>query len=268
MRLSIARWLRPSLPTCILCGRDGASAARASSVRHPEPAAVLQHLCGVCYSSIPWIVKPACMICGRPEACPDCPRRPDRSIIFSRCAVRYDDTMRDLLALYKYRGSEKLEGLMAAMLAYSFEQICTELVSRGSRPHFHLITSVPLAGERLEERGFNQAERMASALAEWYGLTYQPALQRNRHTAKQSLKNRKNRITDLRGTFSSILNHKHTQLQSTGSGDPVRILLTDDIYTTGSTLNECADTLRTAISSDFKIPQERVEIYGLIWARS
>ena len=269
MRLSLVRWLRPALQVCMMCGRQILSMAHVGHVKHPEPAAVLkQHLCENCCTAIPWIAKPVCMICGRPEACPDCLRRAGRSVIFSRCAIRYDDRMKYLLALYKYRGSEKLERLMASMLAFSFERICSDLTGGNGQPHFHLVTSVPLAKQRLMERGFNQAERMAAIMAEWYGLPYRQTLIRNRHTGKQSLKTRQKRLADLKGTFSASLDLGSMHFLSASSRGPVRILLADDIYTTGSTLNECASTLRNALCAAYHLPKERVEIYGLVWARS
>ncbi|MBW5448482.1 hypothetical protein GE107_20770 [Cohnella sp. CFH 77786] len=174
--------------------------------------------------------------------------------------------MKDLLALYKYRGSEKLEPLMAAIVASAYERINKELAPREIRPYFHLATSVPLARERLEERGFNQAERMACTLASWYGLTYRPMLQRNRHTEKQSLKNRRSRLADMKGNFTALpsvkMNLDHR------SPKPIRILLIDDIYTTGSTVNECAGALRAAFTESKETDANGVEIYGLLWARS
>ncbi len=268
LSFSISRWLRPAWPSCVICGRESAPGQAGGYVRHPQPASVLQWLCRSCRTAIPWIAKPACRICGRPEACPDCPRRANRSLQFSRCAVRYDDKMKDLLALYKYRGSEKLEFLMAAILAAAFERIGAELASRGTRPRFHMVASVPLARERLEERGFNQAERMAEILAGWYGLVHRPLLRRNRHTEKQSLKNRRTRLSDMRGNFSPDMAEIRAIAPPDVAQGPVRVLLIDDIYTTGSTLNECAAALRTAFCETLGIPPGYLEIYGLVWARS
>lgn len=263
----ITRWLGPSARSCRLCGRQ--SAVRQSvpcPVRHPDAAAILRFLCSACSEAIPWIHRPICRICGRPEVCPDCPRREERYVVFSRSAVRYDNRMKELLALYKYRGSERLEAIMAAILSSAYERICTELTARVAKSHFRAITSVPLAQERLEERGFNQAERMARLLAGWYGIPYLPLLRRNRHTEKQSLKTRRSRLTDMRGNFSAdpvVLSHLMEACAQ--AEEPVRILIADDVYTTGSTLNECARAVRTALPP---LAAKRLEIYGLLWARS
>lgn len=270
MTFSLSRWFRPIKPSCPLCGQAVYSTRRSRPVpvRNPEARALFDWLCADCSESIPWITTPVCRICGRPEHCPDCPRRPERHFRFARCAVRYDDAMKNLLALYKYRGSERLEPIMAAMLACAFESIAGELVMDShinDRPVFHAVTSVPLAQERLIDRGFNQAERMAETLAAWYNLPYHPLLLRVRHTEKQSLKNRQSRLADMKGNFAAIDRIENLIGKPKGN-HATRILLVDDIYTTGSTVNECAFALRSALSANST--QTSLEIYGALWARS
>lgn len=270
MAFSISRWLRPETRFCLICGRQAGASTnfRVPPVRHPEARSVLEGLCSTCSASIPWIERHVCRICGRPEFCPDCPRRTERHLIFSRSAVRYDDRMRELLALYKYRGSEKLEPLMGAILSAAYERICRELGAHSARSPFHAVTAVPLARERLEERGFNQAERMASQVAARYGAPYRQLLQRVRHTEKQSLKTRKTRLTDMRGNFEAIVESIGDWKSEVDDNQPARILLVDDVYTTGSTVNECASALQNAFYGLATGSRSRLEIYGLLWARS
>lgn len=260
---------------CLICGKAIGNTSRAlvCPVQHRAARSVLRQLCGACSGSIPWIVAPVCRICGRSEACPDCPRREERPIRFSRCAVRYEENMREWLASYKYRGNERLAPLMAAMLACGYERMCSDLNSRNGSLFAHVITSVPLARERLAERSFNQAEQMARQLAEWYRVPYLTLLHRNRNTEKQSLKNRNRRLADMKGTFTaddqalSALADRANRLRMT-----VRILLVDDIYTTGSTINECAAALLGTWASKRAARASGslggVAVYGLAWARS
>ncbi|WP_052476041.1 ComF family protein [Cohnella kolymensis] len=174
--------------------------------------------------------------------------------------MRYDSLMKDWLALYKYRGHEKLEPVLAAMLAFAYERLNDELGSRNTYPFFHTITSVPLAPERLQERGFNQAERLAVQLSQWYGIRCRPLLARLRHTEKQSLKTRQSRVNDMMGNFAAT-----SAVDSTDNlpNSVHRIILIDDVYTTGSTINECARVLKESSA-----PDSPAEIYGLLWARS
>lgn len=257
MLINIFSWFSAAMTSCPTCGRSHSSAVRnvPTPISHPVPRRIIASLCGSCKQEIPWIVQPLCRVCGRHERCEDCIRRKDRHYLVSRCAVRYDSLMKDWLALYKYRGSERLEPILAAMLAYAYERLCEENQLLTTKSFIPLVTSVPLAPERLQDRGFNQAERLALQLSRWYGLTYHPMLQRLRHTEKQSLKTRRNRVVDMRGNFTAV---GPPALVSNRS-----IIVVDDIYTTGSTLDECARVLKQAIHSE-----AQPEIYGLLWARS
>jgi len=250
MTLHLGKWFAPSKSVCPICGRDAARTAGSAPipVHHPKPRQALASLCGLCLRAIPWIVYPVCPVCGRAESCEDCVRRKIRSYTISRCAVRYTEMMKDWLALYKYRGNEGVETVLAAMIAFAYERLC-----EAANSEFHAVTSVPLAPERLRERGFNQAERLAIRLADWYGLSYRPMLHRLRHTEKQSLKSRLGRVVDMRGNFAA-------DRSALFSGN---ILLLDDVYTTGSTLDECARVLKQAAGED-----EAPKVYGLLWARS
>lgn len=258
------RWMRTEVKRCLLCERDvrGNCMAGSPPLAHREPRLLLGRICDSCSRGIPWIRWPACRICGRAEACSDCSRRVGRQVAFSRCAVRYDRRMKDLLALYKYRGSQSLEPLMAAMLAFAYERIRGELPGRApGLPAFDAVTAVPLASERLEDRGFNQAESMARTLAEWYGIPYVSLLRRVRNTEKQSLKSRRGRLADMKGSFA--LCGEAARLTPL-----TRILLVDDIYTTGSTVNECARTIREGLASPAARESGGPAVYAALWARS
>lgn len=243
----ISQWFAVSQHACPMCGQHSRDhSPLLLPVRHSDPRRILQSLCRTCRSAIPWITHPLCLVCGRAETCGDCARRKVRHYESCRCAVRYDDTMRDWLARYKYRGNERLAPVLAAMLAYAFE-------SRFASLSFDAITSVPLSPERLRERGFNQAERLAIQLADWYSIPYVPLLSRIRHTEKQSLKSRRSRVVDMRGIFASMNGTIDFSLSS------ANLLLLDDVYTTGSTINECARIIRGAYPSS--------RVYGMAWAR-
>ncbi|MFC5700887.1 ComF family protein [Cohnella faecalis] len=264
----IGKWFRPAAEPCLLCGqwlRSSPSERRSVPVRMEQPRRVLMQLCDACMASIPWIRRPICLTCGRAEACGDCARRRETHFVRSRSAVRYDASMKAWLALYKYRGHERLELLLSAMLAFAFERMCLErgVSVRQASSYFHAVVSVPLADERLEERGFNQADRMASALARWYGLKHEHLLSRLHHTEKQSLKSRRSRMLDMQGNFA--LSASSGRLAVLRSSELRRIVLIDDIFTTGSTMNECARVLRMARPS---FAESDIQVYGVLWARS
>lgn len=309
------RWFHPYVPECPVCGGSRPDArAPMLPLAHAEPRKALGRLCASCRGRIPWIVAVACPVCGRPDPCGDCLRRRERFIRCNRSAVRYDETMKEWLALYKYRGLERLEVVLAAMLSYPLEMLRAEIaagpardapprrdraeapaVMRANRPlaalakgwaqgpaklwhripspgrkgavrgapTFDLLTSVPLSDRRLEERGFNQAERLALRLSQWYRIPYAPLLLRVRHTEKQSLQNRQGRLANMKGMFDVVRNAGSLLPGAGQAGAACRIWLVDDIYTTGSTLNECARVLREKLGPAFPL-----QIYGLTWARS
>lgn len=291
-----ARWLKgtlrllaPQYPDCLMCGsptRPGLhapGAATATDAQGPRSGAsngdgaqsILQlhlrinaQLCPDCQRKPAWIQPQEirCYACGRPERCPDCSRREDGHLLWNRSAVRYTPEMREWLADYKYRGLESAGPLLHSMLYPLYDHLLTERrrATGDAAWSWDAIAFVPLSAERLEERGFNQAERFAAGLAEHGRLPYAPLLIRTRDSGRQSHKNREARIAEMAGLFapepgcSGYLEHLYA---AAGVHRPVRILLVDDIYTTGSTTHACAAALHGAVS----VP---LEICALTWARA
>ncbi|MGO4499144.1 ComF family protein [Paenibacillus sp. 2RAB27] len=237
--------LSPKREVCLLC-------KQATSLERGQLG-----LCHTCYTRIPWIRKVICLSCGRGEYCPDCRRKPHTYFAKSRSAVRYDETMKELLARYKYRGDERLKAVFGHMLVHAFQQLQLDRVPASAERVREVITYVPVSEQRMQERGFNQAEQMARELGRRVGLPVVRLLNRSKHTAKQSFKKRSERIDDLAHVFKFDV----TELREImGNGNAVIIYIVDDVYTTGSTMNQCAMVIKEKMS----IP---VEICGLTWAR-
>ena len=96
---------------------------------------------------------------------------------------------------------------------------------------------VPLHPARKRERGFNQAELLALALHRHSGVPVENALQRTRYTTTQTQFDRSERMENLKGAF---------RLRRGSNVQDLRMLLVDDVLTTGSTLSECASVLKKA----------------------
>lgn len=268
--------LAPIGVNCLTCGK------RTPLLREPYG------ICVMCYRAIPWILTPRCIRCGRGIGCPDCSGASESRRYFTanRSAVFYDGRMREWLAQYKYRGQERYAPLMIMMLDHAFDKMIREFQEQDLRNKkdnngnktswkIDIVTSVPVSGQRLRERGFNQAEVLGRGLAIKRSIPYVELLSRERHSDKQSFKNRAARIKDMENVFMININVAK-KIVSSGSTDlqdgkketsfitPLRILLVDDIYTTGSTVNACSRILHRWAST-YQVP---IEVFSLTWARS
>lgn len=254
--------LAPPAYPCLACGKIITDSAQG----FPE-------ICSSCYASIPWIRQPRCQTCGRPVGCPDCTRDDQelRHFILNRSVVSYTPLMREWLARFKFRGDEALGEMLARMVGEGIRRMERELMPDSSRTRKHFfdaVTYVPVSAERMQERGFNQARSLAAEAAKVGKAPLLELLQRSRHTDKQSSKSRVQRLKDLHDIF--ILAEDAEALVdswSRGSFAPqkkLNVLLIDDVYTTGSTVNACSEVLQTLFSS----VSIRAEIYSLTWARS
>ena len=179
--------------------------------------------------------------------------------------------MREWLAVYKYRGKERMAPLLGAMLSTAYRALQREMTSSPQRIwQAQAITFVPVSEERYVERGFNQAERLAEVLSHHVRLPLIPMLMRTQHTEKQSYKSRKERVESMRNIFSvhedafTYIKKVLINLPPSDQHHPIHLILVDDVYTTGSTLAACSEAIKQwgeVHGIDFKI-------YTLTWARS
>lgn len=182
---------------------------------------------------------PKCMFCGKLlmegttflcEACSAPVPRPDPLPLpgtgSCRAPFRYEGTAKAAVRRYKFNGCRCYAGGMALHMSR---------LLRDNRPD--LITWVPVSGLRRLERGYDQSELLAKELSALSGIPYSRLLNR-RHTARQStVKSKEARRSNVAGAFS---------LREPAELSGKRILLLDDICTTGSTLGEAAKVLRKA----------------------
>ncbi len=178
-------------------------------------------LCARCQRELPWLTDGEAELTGE---------------FFSLCAapLRYQDKVRDSVRRYKFkgrRGYHKLYGRLVAQCVHD------HLAGR-----YDLITWVPLSPQRKKERGYDQAFLLASAAALELGEVAVETLRKERNTDPQSgLTEDAQRRANVLGAYTPV--------------DPElvagkRVLLIDDVVTTGSTLSECARTLRTMGAAD------------------
>ncbi len=241
-------YMKPMEERCLYC--------KQSSCLQPQKWG----LCDPCYQKIPWIQKTLCSICGRSIACYDCKRRASTFFTMNRSAVQYNDDMKKMLIQYKYRGDERLQVILGNMVKQAFQLLIIEN-PKLTLAQLPILTYVPISDMRYEERGFNQAKQLAQVVSSLTGIPVIPLLKRSRHTDKQSQSSRVKREENLKNIFEvnrEIISEYLYQMGKRKEDIDV-IFIVDDVYTTGSTLNECAKTLKN---------YAEVKIYGISWARS
>jgi predicted amidophosphoribosyltransferase len=181
-------------------------------------------LCRRCDGRLVRLPSPLCDRCGAPGAWPvrRCPECAGRRISFAsaRAALLYDAPARALVLAWKERGRRDLTHLLATIVAG---------VVAG--PEADAVTFVPGDRDRVLRRGHTPPERLAWELAGHWRLPVQPLLVRS-HRLPQRRLSLPDRLTNVGGAFAAP------------GAVPRRLVLVDDVYTTGSTVNACASALR------------------------
>lgn len=179
---------------------------------------------------------PRCVVCGvekRVDAylCPDCAlelelMRAGASVAGAYAAYsayEYGGAAARLVQRYKYGGDKWLRTFMADAIIEAVDMSAVDAVCH-----------VPLHDKRRKTRGFDQAAELAQSISAQTGKPYIPALRRVRNTPTQTRLNTRQRQENMRGAFESTC-------PVTG-----RVLLIDDVLTTGATAAECAAVLLAA----------------------
>jgi len=197
------------------------------------------------WSRIAFIDDPVCDGCGSPfeyapgfgERCAGCMARP-RAFSRARAACLYDDASRELILQLKHADRTDLSGLFARWLSRSARELIEEA---------DVVIPVPLHRLRLLRRRYNQAAEIARPLARMAGLAYLPdTLVRRRATASQGGRSAGGRRRNVQGAFVVPVNRKQTV-------EGRRVLLIDDVLTTGATAEACARALRAAGAADVNL---------------
>jgi len=190
-------------------------------------------LCRACFEMLSFVEEPVCLTCGRTvadgaeEFCAECAAKP-KSFERGYPLLWYDDTMRRIVSDIKYRNRRRYAIPFGRLMAARF----FEAVRRSD-----CLVPVPVHRSRLKKRGFNQAELLARIIQERTGVPVRTDLLfRVRKTEAQKALSPDERIRNLETAFSA----------SRAAASAGRILLIDDIYTTGSTAEACTRVLKAA----------------------
>jgi len=210
---------------CQICGAGRASAAEG-------------FVCGRCWAQVRFIKPPLCERCGLPYEgdfttpfeCANC-REMELHFRWARSAVTARGVVLEAIHRYKYQRALWFEPFLADLLIRQAEP---EL----RREQWHCIVPVPLHPAKRREREFNQAERLAVRLGAATKIPVRARLlKRVVPTRTQTLLTRQERAANVRNAFA---------LRAGPRLDGERIVLLDDVFTTGATTSACAKVLRAA----------------------
>ena len=182
-------------------------------------------LCRPCFEELPRVDRPVCGRCGLPTAfatfvCEEC-KNVDFGFESARAPLKYAGVGKEIVHALKYRGYRKVVEKLAAPLMLQ--------VLEDSR--FNAVVPVPLHRARRRKRGFNQAELLARGVAEKINATLSDTLKVVRTTRDQVELSAAQRRANVAGAYTA---------RNPLSG---RVLLVDDVFTTGATMSACAATL-------------------------
>lgn len=227
---TLTRWFEPGLawlypPICQLCEANRATPAEG-------------YVCAKCWNQVRFIRPPFCERCGLPYKgeittafeCSNC-RDMDLHFSSARSAVTARGVVLDVIHRYKYSR------------ALWFENFLADLLLRAALPalrdqQWDLVVPVPLHPTKQREREFNQAERLARPLALALGIPLNISLVRRvQPTRTQTLLSKQQRAENVRRAFAGRPNRRL-------AGE--RVILVDDVLTTGATTSACARMLKAA----------------------
>lgn len=189
-------------------------------------------ICEPCRLRLHPVGEPLCKKCGKPlstaeaEYCPDCGRK-KHLYVRGRAALEYDSVMRESIGRFKYKNRREYGDFYVQELL----RACGEAV-RSWNPD--LLIPIPLHKSRRRKRGFNQAELIARGLGKELGIPVSAdSLLRTKKTSPQKELNDQERKSNLKDAFQLAKDNVKFK----------KILLIDDIYTTGSTIDAAASVL-------------------------
>lgn len=216
-------------PHCLVCGGAGMADAMPMDV------------CASCKKALPWM-QASCTRCALPlaQSADGCGSCRDQSLLFDRAQAvfRYDAPLDQLLLRFKFHQDLASGRVLAELLCVATEQAAW-------LAGIDVVTAVPLSKARLRQRGYNQALLLANTWAAHHGVTHaSQALVRSVERPAQSGLSQTQRRKNVRGVFA---------VRQPEAFAGKRVLLVDDVMTTGATVNEASKTLLRAGAASVRV---------------
>ena len=194
-------------------------------------------LCAKCWSKFNWISNPKCFRCGYPfpadldlgprPMCPHCAAG-ECDLDFIRSACVYDDVSKNIMLPFKHASRLKYQKLMSRAMINALRDLNLDV---------DVVIPVPLAYKRLFKRGYNQATLLARPIAKYFSVHLDVDSIHRKYKPDMGHKNTKQRRENVRGVFKVIDKNKIKGK---------KVLLVDDVMTSGATFYELNRVLRNA----------------------
>lgn len=184
-------------------------------------------ICPRCWPAVSWLRATECGLCGRPSMSTPCPRCAggSHSLDAILAVVEFDGLGREAVHALKYHERHAISGLLGRLMAES---------ARSSEAT--LVVPTRLHPRRRRERGYDQASLLGAHVARSLRIQHAPrVLRRTRYTRQQALLDGDDRRHNVAGAFNAA-----TSLVGQ------RVLLVDDVMTTGATLSAAAEAMKAA----------------------
>ncbi|OFI48267.1 hypothetical protein BG261_08260 [Floricoccus tropicus] len=205
--------------TCILCSKFINYQLKFTDIIFLRK--IENRVCQKCLASFTKISDVHCKRCfksGTKETCSDCKNWLKKGEEVKHQAIyKYDEAMREYFKMYKFVGHYQLR----QVFAQEIKKVINTYKS-------YTVIPIPVSPERLEERGFCQV----TAILEWCDIPYIQVFTK-KDSEDQSRKNKVDRL-EIEGLFSIVEGYEL----------PTKVLLFDDIYTTGATINQARQILK------------------------
>lgn len=193
------------------------------------------YICWFCEQKFKKPVPPTCAKCSRPinynsenNLCSDC-SSDEKYFEISKSIYMYEGLIKECIYKFKYYNKPYFYRFFGnSMIKYMKDNNYND---------FNFILAVPLHSSKLRSRGYNQSELLAKYISEKLNIPYINGLKRIKKTLKQSSKSKEERKKNLTNAFI-IRRSNNIELIKNNN-----VLLVDDVYTTGSTVNECTKVL-------------------------
>ncbi len=206
-----------------------------------------QYVCPECYGGIKRLEGNLCVVCMKPlqadylNKCRECEEQKRHFACVAPAGV-YDGALKGMIHQLKFYNKKKLALVLANFI---LENVMDTAVKWAD-----VIVPVPLSKKVMAERGYNQTALVAKILADRFGKNMNEAVVKIRETEPQNKLEREQRLKNLKGAFEAK--------EGVSVADR-KVLVVDDVYTTGATMNEMAKTLLKAGAT---------EVRGITVARS